>query len=121
MRSLYRIVFVLAVIALAGCASIGETPAQKVFAATSTYDAGLTAAVAYKNLPPCGQPASPTICSDKEVVATLQKADNVAFEALSSAQKVVRDTKATQPALQTAVAWATEAAAAFNRIATALK
>jgi ABC-type uncharacterized transport system auxiliary subunit len=101
---------------LSACSSIPESPAQKVFAATSAYNAALSAAVAYKKLPACGQTASPTLCSDKGVVATVQKADNVAFEALKSAQTVVRQTGQTETSLQTAVRWATEAIAAFSRV-----
>jgi hypothetical protein len=107
---------------LAACATgIGETPAQKVFAATQVYDAALTAAVAYKKLPPCNAAPRPVLCSDAAVVATLQKADTVAYEALKSAQTVVRTPTATQSALQTAIAWATEAASAFSRVAAAVK
>jgi hypothetical protein len=110
---------VLAVVS--GCASLNDArPAAKVFSAKSTYDAALTLAVAYKRLPPCGQPTSPTLCSDKETVATIQKADTVSFEALNAAEKVVRDPKAAESARQTAVAWATESAAAFNRVASQL-
>lgn len=110
-------------LALSACATLGTnaTPAQKVFAATGVYETALTVAVAYKRLPPCTATPKPILCSDVGVVATLQKADNVAFEALKSAQTVVRSTSSTQSALSTAVAWATEAANAFSRIAAAAK
>ena len=113
---------VLVVSLLAACASMGQdaTPAQRVFAATQVYEAALTAAVAYKRLPACSVQPRPPLCSDAGVVATLQKADNVAAEALKSAQTVVR-APASSPALATAVAWATEAANAFSRIAAAAK
>ena len=101
---------------LSACSTVPETPAAKVFAATSAYNVALSAAVTYKNLPACGQPASLTLCSDKGVVATIQKADNVAFEALKSAQTVVRQTGQTETSLQTAVRWATEAIAVFSRV-----
>jgi len=109
---------VVAVVALStGCAA-PQSPAQAVFNAHLTYDAALSGAVFYKELPKC--PAKP-LCSDPAAVATIQKADNVAFEALSSAQKVVRQPKASQSALQTAVTWATEAIAAFSRVVAVTK
>lgn len=118
-----KLLVAVAILALSACVTIPEksTPAQKVFAATGVYDAALTVAVAYKRLPPCTATPKPILCSDAGVVATLQKADNVAFEALKSAQTVVRSTSSTQSALSTAVAWATEAANAFSRIAAAAK
>jgi hypothetical protein len=113
--------WVVTLMFVAGCATTGTgtTPAQTVFSATQKYDIALTAAVTYKNLPPCGG-ATP-ICSDKAVVATLQKADNVAYEALKSAQTVVRSTGQSATAMETAAAWALEAAGAFGRIASSLK
>lgn len=119
-----KLAIVLLVALLSSCASFSltdSTPAQKVFAATQVYNAALSAAVAYKKLPSCAQAQKPILCSDAAVVATLQKADNVAFEALKSAQTVVRSTGASTSALSTAVAWATEAASAFSKITTALK
>lgn len=105
-------------LALAGCASGPKSPSQAVFQAHLIYDAALTGAVFYKELPKC--PAKP-LCSDPATVATIQKADNVAFEALSSAQKVVRTPTATQTALQTAATWASEAVNAFNRVVAVVK
>lgn len=121
MKSLMKSVLVASLLFLASCAGIPETPAQKVFAATSTYNVALTIAVTYKELPECGQPASPVLCSDKGVVTTIQKADIVAFDALSGAQTVVRNQKATASALQIAVAWAQEAVAVFSKLTNTLK
>jgi len=112
-------ILVGAVIALMlGCAT-AEKPAQVVFAATSAYDAALTAALTYKRLPDCATTTS-KLCSDKDVLVTILKADNAAFDALTSAQKVVRNTTSSQSALQTAANWAKEAIAAFSSVITAL-
>lgn len=111
-----------ALVLLPGCATLGleATPAQKVFAATQTYSAALSIAVAYKRLPACTAPTKPVLCSDASVVATIQKADNVAFEALSTAQKVVRAPGQSASGLQTAARWASEAVGAFSRITATL-
>lgn len=112
---------VLSFVALVGCASVViDTPAQRVFAATQAYNAALSVAVAYRNLPPCTAPVKQVVCADKGVVATIQKADIVAFEALKSAQTVVRATGQTESSLQAAVRWATEAIGAFSRITATL-
>ena len=110
---------------LVGCAAVGDivsggTPAQKVFAATGVYDAALSVAVAYKKLPACTLQPKPVLCSDASVVATLQKADNVAFEALSTAQKIVRTPASTESALAAAARWAQEAVGAFGRLTSTL-
>jgi hypothetical protein len=118
MRALFLVLTLVGM--FSACSTTPQSPAQAVYASTATYDAALTVAVAYKNLPPCA-PSSPPICSDPGVVATLQRADNVAFEALSSAQRVVRVPGQSQSALQTAVQWANEAVAAFSRITATLQ
>jgi hypothetical protein len=74
----------------AGCAVQPTDPAQAVYLAQGDYLAALTAAVKYKQLPPCGQPSSPTLCSDPTVVSKLQVADDVAYSALTAAQAAVR-------------------------------
>lgn len=108
-------------VAVSGCATIGATPAQKVFAATQAYDVALTAAVAYKRLPAC-KVGGATLCSDPVVVKTLQTADNVAAESLKSAQDVVRGgVGANASSLEVAATWAQEAVRAFARITNQLK
>jgi hypothetical protein len=105
----------IAALFLAGC---GATPQQKVFNAHLTYDAALSGAVFYRELPKC--PALP-LCHEPAVLATIQQADKVAFEALSSAQKAVRNPTATKTALETAATWASEAIAAFSRVVAVVK
>lgn len=113
-----RLLCIIALAALVGCATT-ETPQQKVFAATQVYDTALSVAVTYKRLPLCSPTTGP-VCSDKSVVATLQKADVVAYEALKSAQGVVRAPAVSESAAQMAVRWATEAVAAFSRVTSLL-
>lgn len=107
---------------LTACASLGQnsTPAQKVFAATQDYDIALSVAVAYKRLPSCHAQPKVVLCSEPSVIATIQKADTVAYEALSAAQKVIRSQNPNQSSLQTAVNWATGAVAAFSKITATL-
>lgn len=86
------LIMLIAAAALAvGCASTGpvQTPAQAVFAAKGSYNAALTVAVAYKRLPRCSD-AQPAPCSKPELIAQLQKADNVAAAALDAAEAAVR-------------------------------
>lgn len=109
-------ILAVCMMALTGCAAL-DTPQQKVFAATQNYNVALTAAVTYKRLPPCATPKTPgVICSEKAVIAVVQKADTVAYEALTSAQRVVRDPNQPATLLATAVVWAQEAIAAFTRV-----
>lgn len=114
--------FLVLLLFLTACASSPSgdtTPAQKVFVATKAYDAALSLALAYRALPPCG--SGPVICSDRAVIATIQKADIVAFEALKAAQGVVRSPTSSASAIQTALIWATEAIGAFSKVTNSLK
>lgn len=104
---------------LAACAVSPQTPAQSVFLIKNDYQAALTVAVAYKNLPPCGQPASPVICSDAKVVAQLQKADDVAYPALQAAETTARTPGAGANAA-TAIVAAQQAVAALTAITSTL-
>lgn len=115
-----KLLIAISISLLAGCAGLNapETPAQKVYVAHTVYDGALSVAIAYKRLPPCPQAV---ICSEKEVIAVLQKADIVAFEALSTAQTAVRTTGQSLSSLETAVFWAQEAIAAFSRITNSLR
>lgn len=118
MKKMLAALVVAVTLALGACATTADTPSQKVFAATQVYNTALTAAVTYKKLPSCESASQP--CSDKSVVATLQKADTVAYEALKSAQTVVRNPQSSSSSLQAAALWAQEAASAFGRVANSL-
>lgn len=117
---LYGLILALA---LTSCVTIPDpdSPAQKVYAATQLYNVALSVAVAYKQLPPCEQPAAPVLCSDADTVETVQKADIAAFTALTQAQEIVRTSTATESALQSAVMWAQGAIRAFSEITNSLQ
>lgn len=111
---------ILAVAMLAGCATTPQNPQQAVYAAHGTYTVALTAAVKYKQLPACTAPTAPALCSKPAVVAQLQKADDVAFTALSAAQRVVRSSSEGAGTIQTAIFNANQAVGAFAAIAKTL-
>lgn len=111
-----RLIALTIALLITACSTAPQTPAQAVFAADSTYLVALQAAVAYKKLPPCEQPAAPTLCSSAAVVAKLQQADDTAYAALSEAQTLVRST-APADKVAAAVQIATEAVKVFAAIA----
>lgn len=106
---------------IAACASsaVPQTPEQSIYQVKADYNAALTIAVAYKNLPPCGAPTSPILCSKASVVAQLQHADNVAYPAIKAAEDTVRTPGAGANA-QTAIVAANQAVAALTAITAAL-
>lgn len=118
MKKLFAVLAAATILLLPACASVPQGPANAVYAAHLAYDAALSGAVFYKELPSC--PRTPP-CKDPAVVATIQQADKVAFEALSAAQKIVREKTSTQSAVQMAATWAAEAIAAFSRVVAALR
>lgn len=103
-----------------GCATAPQTPAQSVYQVQGSYAAALQIAVTYKQLPNCAQPAHPVLCSDAKVVGQLQRADDVAYAALTSAQNIVR-TPGAGANVQTAIVAAQQAAAAFASITATLQ
>ena len=108
----------LIAVLLAGCAS-PQSPQQAVFEAKQSYAVALTAAVAYKRLPDCATRPQP--CSDKAVVAQLQKADTVASTALDAAENAVRTPGFGKEVLSSAVAAANSALTAFVSITSTLR
>ena len=78
------------VLALSACASrVAETPAQRVFALQSEYNAALEIALAYESLPRCTFDEQ-AACSEVAVVETIRDADTFAFTAIEAAQNAVR-------------------------------
>lgn len=67
-----------------------DSPAQAVYLAQSQYASALRLELAYSNLPRCGKPDSPKLCSDVNVIRKLQKADDLAWSAIKEAQTAVR-------------------------------
>lgn len=118
-----RILAVLLISILTACASSPDgtttTPAQQVFQIESGFNAALTIAVAYKNLPPCGQPTSPTLCSKPETVVKVQQVANSTQAALMAAQNTVRTPGAGANA-QTAIVAARQALLALTSITATL-
>ena len=106
-------------LAVAGCATAPQTPAQAVYQVQGTYAAALQIAVTYKQLPPCQQ-GGPALCSDKAIVTKLQKADDVAYAALTAAQNTAR-TPGAGANLNTALVAAQQAVNAFAAITTTLQ
>jgi len=121
MKRLFLIV--LFALAAVGCAapSAGSGPSyqQGVFQAKTQYSAALTAAVAYKRLPTCTATV-PLPCSQPAVIAQLQKADNVAAQALDAAEVAVRTPGFGASVVSSAVAAANAAMQAFVSITTTL-
>ena len=104
----------LLALALAGCAT-GGSPQEVVFQARGAQNVALRAAVEYKRLAPCATPAKQP-CSDKAVVAQLQKADEVADRALAAAESAVRTPGFGDNVIQSAVTAAQAALGAFQSI-----
>lgn len=85
-----------------------KTPQQSVFVAKTAYGVALRLATTYANLPRCGQPTSPAICSDRAVLDQMRKADLAADAAISNAEGAVR-TLGSNPALVSVVVMAADA------------
>jgi len=115
-----RNVFIVAGFLFLGACAIfqADTPAQKVFAIQSDYNAVLAAAVAYESQPRCeeGIGSDEQACSETSVVDALRRTDDNAWIALRAAQEVVRTPGASDSALSLAVTSATKAVGAVREI-----
>lgn len=100
-------------IVLMGCAGVTATldPQQAVFAAKQSYAIALTAAVAYRRLPPC--PNVSPLCRDAKVLAQLQKIDDASAALLDGAEATVRSGGGN---VAMAITAAQQAVAAFTSI-----
>jgi hypothetical protein len=107
-------------LALGGCAATSSTPssASQVYAAKNAYEAALVVAVQYNNLPRCGKPTSPPICSEQSGIDAIRKANTAARTALDAAEKTVRDPAASASATAAASLAATNAVTAMQSILT---
>lgn len=114
--------------ALVGCASTpgtpgattGQSPATIVFNAKTAYAAALVIGNQYKSLPVCTVPAT-ALCHDPAVLSQAQKADNVAFVALNTAESAVRTPQIGATAIDRALSAASAALTAFTSITSQLK
>lgn len=117
-----RVLLVLALAASvmgASCTSAPKTPQQAVYAAKSSYEVALTAAVAYAELPSCEKTTPP--CSDPKIVAQLKKAQPVARQALDAAESAVRTPGFGDDVVTSSVAAAQAALTAFVSITASLE
>lgn len=118
MKKLFALVLLLTLFAC-------TAPAQKMSAAQTVYVAmhaaylsALDVAVTYHNLPACGGTA--VVCRDADIAKRINDADDVAYIALMSAQRLVRDA-GTGINAHTAIVTAQEAVAAFTAITSNLR
>lgn len=88
---------------------------RAVFVSKTAFDAALIIATKYKNLPVCAA-TQPQPCSDPGIVAQLQRSANVANVALDAAEAAVRTPQIGSSAMNTAVAAANSALAAFSAL-----
>lgn len=102
-------------LALAGCAlmsgatkplgSATMADLQKgAYAAKLSFQAALTAAVVYIELPRCGRIASPTLCSEQSVVDVMRKAIVAADNGTQAAEDAARAISSDSPALTSLIA-----------------
>jgi hypothetical protein len=113
-----RLLAILILTTVAACAGVTapQSPAQAVFAAKQSYAVALTAAVAYKRLPPC--PTTTKVCSDPAIVSQLQKIDTASFALLDGAENTVRSGGSN---VQMAITAAEQAVQAFTTITSTLQ
>lgn len=110
-----KMLLAVALLALASACATPQSPQEVVFQARGAQNVALRAAVEYKRLTPCAVPAKQP-CSDKAVVAQLQKADKVADTALAAAESAVRTPGFGANVIDSAVTAAKAALAAFQSI-----
>ena len=112
---------ILALLMVAACnptTSNVPSPAASVYAAKNAYEAALIAAVTYNNLPRCGAPTSPPVCSDAGAIIAIRKANTAAQASLDAAETTVRTAGVSTNAATAAVTAATNAVAALQAILT---
>lgn len=109
-------------VSLAGCASLpgggstpGQSPQQVVFAAKTAYAVALVAATEYKQLPACNTPVV-LPCHDRDLLAQIQKADNVTSASLDAAESAVRTAAVSADAKSKAITVANTALAALQAL-----
>lgn len=99
---------------------LAEQPDRIVYQAQGYYNVGLVAANAYGNLPRCGKPSSPVLCSDLSIMKKVRKVDDAAHAALKEAQAAVRTPGFAESKVTTIVTSATALTKAFAEIAATL-
>ena len=94
---------------------------QTVFGAKGAYEAALTIAVAYAELPRCKPGTARFTCSDRRVVDQVVQARNVARDALGAAEGIVRSPGFGSDVVKASVDAADAALRAFVSIANTLR
>lgn len=111
MRKLY----VIALVLVAGCTNF--QPANEIAAIQSILTAAETASLAYVRQPIC--PERTPLCAERGVLETIQRLDNIAFEAVVRARNAQRD-GAGKDILDQLLISAREAVLAYRSIIAAL-
>jgi len=115
---------IIGMLALGACSAAQTTTATldtdkaaaTVYATKTGYAAVLTVAVAYNELPRCGQPTSPKLCSDVAVVTQLRRADAAASATINAAESAVRTMGSQPTVINAAVISAADALKAYQAI-----
>ena len=123
----YLVVLVAAVLSLAACSKPDTGPTYPIVGTVNAKDAQqaaditrasfaalTTAARQYVDLPRCGQPSSPPICSSQIIVNEIRQYGNAADYATQQAQVLTRDLTMTPVAMANAVADAQKAIAIYR-------
>ncbi len=95
------------------------TPAQKVYALQSDYNGLLAAVVKYESQPRCSVVVVRS-CSKPAVVASIRKADNIVYAALSVARSAVRMPNPDEGAVSKAIRIARSSISGLRAIMSAL-
>lgn len=114
-----KLLIAVCLTSLMGCTT-PDTPAQSVYLAEADYTAALRIEIAYSELPRCGKPTSPKLCSDVAIIKKVQKADDVAWIAIREAQTAVRTKGFGESKVTTATASAVALTKAFISITNGL-
>lgn len=113
------IVFVFAALLTACVTTPAKNPQLQVFSIKSNYDAALTVAVAYDNLPPCVAGVK-AICSSHDVKVKIKQAKDVASPAIQAAENAVRDPTFDASTSQAVITAANQAVIALTAITSVL-
>jgi hypothetical protein len=96
-----------------------ENPGQIVYQIQSGYAVALKTELAYSNLPDCSTGIK--LCSKKDVIRQVQKADDLAWDAIQAAQTAVRTPGFGDSGVTTTIASARALTDAFIGITNTLK
>lgn len=120
----------LAPLSLGGCSAVqtAQTPVgdqtvadarNTIYAVKSGYAITLRAATAYVKLPACEKPGAPTVCSSRDVVVALAKAQDAAKATIDNAEATILRATGASSVLTSAVDAAKSAYSAFKGVTAA--